>query len=733
MSLPVPKPDILHFQDLVDEAKRRLIRYCPEWTEYNVSDPGVTLIELFAWMTELITYRLNRVPDTNYVKFMELLGINLLPARSAQVPLTFFLSAPFPIDTNDPDYDINAIVEEGAEVATPDTDEEEEVIFTVDKTLHLTAPRLKWVRREGEVNRDYLRAVSQENIPFKTFQDSPREGDAFYLGFDEACWPLNGRILRLTFTCDETQGVGIDRKDPPLIWEYSMGNDEWAEVKPSTRTKAEEDTTGGFNNATGSLVLYLPLAMKPNNVHDINTYWIRCRVHRRNEKQTMYNESPIIKTLAVQLLGGSVWATQAVVVAEELLGRSSGEPNQTFTLRHTPILALRPEEGETVQVEESGPNGRVVFKDWQYVEEFSSSSRYDRHFTLDTTSGEVQFGPAITQSDGSVRQYGRVPEVDRRVRITRYRYGGGSRGNVPPGSIRILKTAIPYINRVTNLEPASGGRDAEKLEEAKMRTRRELSAQRRAVTVEDYENLAKQSSESVARVKCLAPGKGSYQLSNNKVLPPGMIELLVVPNVAEALQAGDLSQLALNEALQRDLYTYLDRYRLLTTTLHIRPPRYYGVKVHAEIVPETRRVDHDLLLSKVVEHLNDFLTPLPMVNSTETLSPFPHTQGWPFGRDLYVAAIYAQIQQIPGVRYVTEVKLSYRVVEPENESPPEQKEEEAQPTGDDAAQPPDVKELLIPVNTKMLIVPDDTLLCSLQHEVKIDSSVFQSESSAGML
>ena len=68
MTLPIPNLDDLRFQsDLVDEARKRIIHYCPEWTEYNISDPGITLIELFAWMTEMMIYRLNRVPSKNYL------------------------------------------------------------------------------------------------------------------------------------------------------------------------------------------------------------------------------------------------------------------------------------------------------------------------------------------------------------------------------------------------------------------------------------------------------------------------------------------------------------------------------------------------------------------------------------------------------------------------------------------------------------------------------------------
>jgi hypothetical protein len=62
MRLPEVELDDRRFQDLVSEARRRISHACPEWTEHNVSDPGITLIELVAWMTEMTISRLARVP-----------------------------------------------------------------------------------------------------------------------------------------------------------------------------------------------------------------------------------------------------------------------------------------------------------------------------------------------------------------------------------------------------------------------------------------------------------------------------------------------------------------------------------------------------------------------------------------------------------------------------------------------------------------------------------------------
>src|ERR1700712_5508023 len=121
MALPVPNLDDRRFQDLVDDAKRMVQRRCPEWTDHNVSDPGVTLIETFAFMTDQLLYRLNQVPDRMYVTFLEMIGLRLLAATPAKAPVTFWLSAPAVTNVGIP---------LGTSVATVRTDREESIIFS---------------------------------------------------------------------------------------------------------------------------------------------------------------------------------------------------------------------------------------------------------------------------------------------------------------------------------------------------------------------------------------------------------------------------------------------------------------------------------------------------------------------------------------------------------------------------------------------------------------------------
>src|SRR5262249_29258657 len=143
-------------------------------------------------------------------------------------------------------------------------------------------------------------------------------------------------------------------------------------------------------------------------------------------------------------------------------------------------------------------------------------------------------------------QYGRVPEANRRIRMSSYRYGGGATGNVPAGKLQQLRTAIAYVDQVVNMKRAEGGRDPEDIEEAKLRARREVRSQQRAVTPEDYQDLTIQASREVARVRCVTPDK-------NAGLPPGMVDILLVPAVFESVRLGDFHKMSVPLSLAQDV------------------------------------------------------------------------------------------------------------------------------------------------------------------------------------
>jgi hypothetical protein len=94
MALPSPNLDDRTFAQLVEEARQRIIVTCPEWSDLSVSDPGMALVEVCAFLTETMIYRLNRVPEKAYIEFLRLLGVRLLPPESAGVNLLFKLAHP---------------------------------------------------------------------------------------------------------------------------------------------------------------------------------------------------------------------------------------------------------------------------------------------------------------------------------------------------------------------------------------------------------------------------------------------------------------------------------------------------------------------------------------------------------------------------------------------------------------------------------------------------------------
>ncbi|MBV9602505.1 MAG: putative baseplate assembly protein, partial [Chloroflexi bacterium] len=514
MPLVTPRLDDRRFQDIVDEAKSRIPRYCPEWTDHNVSDPGVALIELFAWMTDLLLYRVNQVPDRMYVKFLELIGVRLEPPRAARAPVTFYLSAAQPTDVSIP---------EGTEVATIRTETSPAIVFTTEAELTIRTPTLidAFTRRAGAA--DAADAWSRVDVArlgmtghrLQVFATQPQPGDAMYLPFER---DHSQHVLAVIMTCELAGGAGIDPLDPPLAWEVWQGDSTgWVACE------VEYDGTGGFNTP-GEVILHTPV-MQEAEFAGTRGRWLRCRLTETRPGQRTYYASPWVDRLRVEARGGTVGARHATSVRDEILGQSDGTPGQTFSLQHAPLLA-RDKHQEYLIVDSPGSE----LEQWEEVEDFADSGPNDRHFTLDSTDGTLTLGPTLLQPDGTVYRFGATPLKRSWLRFSRYQHGGGVVGNVPRGTLNVMKTSIPYVTQVTNRQPAMGGRDAQSLDDAKLRAPQMLRTRTRAVTAEDYEYLALQV-PGVARAHCLAPGAVPAAPGD---LEPGEVVVLVLPQLPDS-------------------------------------------------------------------------------------------------------------------------------------------------------------------------------------------------------
>jgi predicted phage baseplate assembly protein len=274
---------------------------------------------------------------------------------------------------------------------------------------------------------------------------------------------------------------------------------------------------------------------------------------------------------------------------------------------------------------------------------------------IDSVQGEVRFGPLIREPSGLERQFGARPEAGGVIRMISYRTGGGTAGNVGDNTITLLKTAVPRIDRVTNRRPARDGLDTETLDHAMLRAPRELRSSSRAVVAEDFEHFARKSSRYVARARCLQPPTMAKADQQRKAPQPGQVRVLIVPQVHEPARRLDIRELQISDELRAQVQAYLDERRLLTTFVTVEAPDYIPVSVVARL-RAAHTADARALVAEAERRLHSFLNPL--VGG-------PDGEGWQFGRNLNLAAVFSLLQTITGVAEIIEIQL----MEPNTKTP----------------------------------------------------------------
>jgi predicted phage baseplate assembly protein len=611
MALPVPNLDDRRFQELVNESKRQVQQRCPEWSDHNVHDPGVTLIELFAWMTDQVIYRLNRVPDRMYVKFLELIGVRLFPPTAARAPVTFWLAAPQPDVVRIP---------AATQVATVRTETEDAIVFATVADLDVV-PCAFLVAATGVDGQPVRRRQDEldRGDGFACFSPEPLVGDTLLVGLTEAV-PSCAVTVRLG--C-RIEGVGVDPNNPPLVWEAWNGSG-WAACE------IERDETGGLNR-DGDVVLHVPSTHVPSAQElQQRAGWLRARVVQAEAEQPRYSASPTITRIEAFTIGGTVHAVNAETVLGEEIGVSEGVAGQRFQVQRRPVVP-----GDALVLEVSEGAG---WEEWTEVSDFAGSQPEDPHFVFDAVTGEVQLGPEVRLAEGAVRRYGRVPAKGARLRMRAYRTGGGEHGNVGRRSLTVLKSSIPYVSRVENRRPALGGVNGEGIDGAKVRGPMALRTLGRAVTTEDYEFLAREAAPEVARVRCLAASEESEA---------GLVRVLVVPAVAANGGRLRFEQLAPAEETVQAIARRLDECRLIGTRVMVQSALYRGVTVVARLKARPG-ASGARLQEEALDALYAYVNPV---------SGGPDRNGWPFGRPVHSGELFAVLQGLRGLELIEDLRV----------------------------------------------------------------------------
>ena len=314
MPLPLPDLDSRNWADLVQEGEALIPRYAPSWTDHNVHDPGITLIELLAWVVEQDIYRVNRIPDRHRLKFLSLIGFTPHGPIGSKTLLAF----------SPPQGTANLPVSSGFQFEA--TDPEGQVIqFRTLRDLTVAVMTLDALQ-VSEQNADNVTTIADRTrqwraqFPIPAFGVNPQPGATLYLGFSDlptstpvaVAFRFDGaghgddersRIVeenvaqRLAcaavlpdITCGPPQTSTIAPLPPHhsarIAWEVSTGTgpDDWTSLTPVS--DVARPPVGGVMDDTRSLTLdgivemNLPPAMVKTSVGSVATqlFYVRARL-----------------------------------------------------------------------------------------------------------------------------------------------------------------------------------------------------------------------------------------------------------------------------------------------------------------------------------------------------------------------------------------------------------------------------------------------------------------------
>jgi predicted phage baseplate assembly protein len=677
MALIGPILDDRSFEQLKDELVARIPVYAPEWTDHNESDPGIALLELFAYLGESLLYRFNQIPDATKIAFLRLLGLQPRPAQRAHTLLVLQTEQPQGIQVlRDREARASSVVFQTEdevyawpletyavgkdEAAVPGKTDKAELNRRKDAIARLPLADQERVQKVGETFYVVSAVPADPAAPDATPLDVSRTVDGtLWVALLSRTGALRGQLAAALATRTVFVGVAPDEAvtpypfnlvpRPTTRWTVLKADDVMADppaalwqlwngpVESRSRKAADPDfvtlavlgdtsrgltTPGVVKVGMPDRLPQLDPAVQPSGDRasppPINDPKIASRLVAWLRASRPANENDAIH--GIRWVGvNAVSAIQCRTAPAELLGTGTGDPGQTYPLTQHPVVP------GSLQLEVEESDG---WHPWAEVDTFVDSKPLDRHYTVDLVAGLVHFGARA-----------RVPQIGQRIRVVSYRFGGGTDGNLPAGAITSLSDVAGV--KVTNILPAAGGADAASLTEALEEIPAEVNHRDRAVAADDFRALALEV-QGVRRAEplpLLHPDTPSHQAA-------GVMSVLIFPAEDRRNPGAPEPDMA----LLRRVAAYLNPRRLVTCELYVIPPTYRKVAVSVGVhVRSGYQVDAVRRWVELI--LRQYLAPLPDFG--------PDGDGWPLGQAVRRAELEAVAVQVDGVEYLEdELKLA---------------------------------------------------------------------------
>ncbi|MEP6708050.1 MAG: baseplate J/gp47 family protein, partial [Pyrinomonadaceae bacterium] len=708
MPLLLPSIDDRRYQELLNEALARIPVHNREWTNFNKSDPGVTLLEIFAFMAESLLYRSNQIPERNRLKFLSLLGIPLLPASSAR-GLVVFTNERGPLNT--------ITLNNGVEVRAgpvPFHSTQGLDVLPIEGHVYYKHP----LEQASDRQKSYY---EQLYASFKNPADAAQRVFVLY----ETLPLQTGNTNPLDLGTDTVDGalwiaLMVRASDKPYATSVKLARQEIAGktislgVVPFLDSNDRRLTPGGKGAQTDVQLLHYQIPkMPPKGVlpqsgdQRVAQYQVLDSISDTDvlskpgvvqitlpadasELELWSNLDPlesgsdkfppaledtnlsdrVITWLRITATGAAsprlLWiginaapVLQRAHISNELLPAGTGEPDQVVRLSKTPIIAgslrLTVNDPKTPwrvvdDILSAGPEVPVRDERLPPGRSVFTSALVDV-FTANLESGEIRFGDGL---------HGRRPPFGATIRAS-YDYGVGRDGNVGAGSIN-SSPAMPPGFKVSNPVPTWGGTEAETVRDGERQISRYLQHRDRLVSAMDFETITLRTpGVNVGRVEVL-PALNPELAPNIAGDAPGAVTLLVIPKYDPAHPATPEPDPYFLDAI----CAHIDSRRLVTTEVFLRGPDYklIWISMGIDVVPGASIAE---VRTAVKAELIRFLSPLPPETSNQldnqvALFSTPQyagmQRGWPLGKAVSPLELLAVASRVPGVLKINKIYVA---------------------------------------------------------------------------